>query len=1067
MPQVDARGFVVENNIEAPAPPARGTGPGSGTPPSLPWQQNPAVSASKVKLLRLYFYGTETVDVKTLTLLPQAGELPASTRALTVEDHVNLVHIMQLTDDKIVYEDKLRRELPRPSDTVLSLIENVANRLKTILILAYEELPWAEDLAKPPDHWYLDCLNPICTSVESLVDLIKLFAFARGWIHYAGALMDVLLLRRDHRTLGSPPMKPCLSTDLVPAHQRLSTAQRWSKEEFQDWQQRNQSPIHPPDFYAFSPKPGVDQTTIQAKSVTIAEPQPHSATELGMLADVAAFRTPARPTIPQMTTGTDRRSFPPPPKGAFYVPNLNAASPKEMSRQLPVLPGSPLKGGQPVGSQYATLATGGGYFASQDATRYLPDSIRSNRVPRAITPGRLSATPHRSFAPPLAPRGLPDYEPVPPPKAATPSAHVGNVSSFRAPEDLGQAPQPSRPMGALPIPRTSPMEGSGGVPPPGPPYGGGYGGRGGGYYPGGRGRNGPPPGGGGGLGGYGQGGAPLPGGGGGGPGYNGGHYGGAPPPGPPPGGGGQHPPGPPGGGFNPAAGREEPRFDSKYKVGNIPLWDGNKRTAIDYFSHLRRWAEVGGLIPFQLGKLAPTRFTKAAMDWWDNISDEWHDYYRQNVYTLIYGIRYAYLSESWGRALVDYFHTMTFRQAKHERETPVEFIKRRAVLCKALWDSDERRKVIQILARTPVGWLAILNEHNIPDVHELFVRATELEQQLTAAVTANSDLKRVVWEQLEEMMGRKSRRQFVRRNVSEEPDRADLKLAPQRAPTQPMGDVAEDEEDNFAHVSLGADGTLTGDFSSVVNLIKVFLADKNKRSSVPKSYPFPRDTRASTNQPLSPCRACGGPHWNSTPSSRKSKGNTSGSAYGSSAHGSNDTDSLFEILRFELVPANGSCPSSLARSPDVRRTSMQEIRDEWFDCLSQQPSRSAESSTGNPSVEVEDLISFSPIGEYQQLDEEGDDCESNGSSEERMVEIPDVFNIWYTSSLKALLGLLESGGDGYFETSPRVILAAAMSAKGASISLIVESYLKRMRHPPKIHMGLKIALAQLIDQSPR
>ncbi|EJD44648.1 hypothetical protein AURDEDRAFT_65097, partial [Auricularia subglabra TFB-10046 SS5] len=38
---------------------------------------------------------------------------------------------------------------------------------------------------------------------------------------------------------------------------------------------------------------------------------------------------------------------------------------------------------------------------------------------------------------------------------------------------------------------------------------------------------------------------------------------------------------------------------------------------------------------------------------------------------------------------------------------------------------------------------------------------------------------------------------------------------------------------------------------------------------------------------------------------------------------------------------------------------------------------------------------------------------------------------------------------------------------GASISLIAEDFLKRMRHPPKVHTGLKITLAQLTDQSPR
>ncbi|EJD33251.1 hypothetical protein AURDEDRAFT_177673, partial [Auricularia subglabra TFB-10046 SS5] len=868
--------------------------------------------------------------------------------------------------------------------------------------------------------------------------------------------------------------------------------------------------------------------------------------------------------------------------------------------------------------------------------------------------------------PPLAPRGVLDYTPAPAPEAPTPGPpRHGSYSHGYPPNAPPRESYGARPMNSSTgaAPQHSYGGGRGGAPPVGPPAGG-QGGHGGNHGGGGNGGNG------GGSGGNG---------GGNGGGYGGG--GGGQPPAPP----GRGPPGPPGGGGNPGGvGPDEPRFDTKFKADALPSWDGNKRTAVDYFAQLRRWAELGGQIPAQIGKLAPTRFTKAALDWWDNISEEWREYYGQNVNTLIYGIRYAYLSEAWGRALVDYFHSMTFRQPRHERETPAEFVTRRAVLCKALWDSDERRKVIQILARAPVEWLAVLNEHSIPNVHELFIRATELEQQLTAAVSSSSDIKKLVKEQLEDLLGRKSsHRQYVKRQPVDDPSRPGLKLAPP-ARAYAAWDVGVDDPESLLEplessgghggsdkVGIGSDGALAGDFSSVVNLIEVFLADKSKKFAKPKTYPFARDPHSSSNPPPSACRACGGPHWNRECrhfeefEARMKKGSTAfvaeygvpeeedllyNVAYAAYRHGLNittsaaydscdDVESLLSTQGYdkswtgdlasllseldwnsdrgvstpsrprasmEEVPDEwfatyGKAPKldpsdrailretdslddddlidfeTLANAPPAidllglyalseaglpspvsesyREPRLVEVRDEWDDWFAASPKlpptgaillanddESSDSGSGDTggleeycdkenessdpsdgSVEVlerpadafvADLMTFSPppspVPVPEELDEQLDE---NG-----ITVIPDAFQIWYASSRKATRALLEEGGDGFFETSQRAILASAMSASvtlpppvvreyhvkprrqpppghssvgvsvlsmqgrlgamdeliitlrldsGASISLIAESYLKRMRHPPKMHTGLKISLAQLTDKSPR
>ncbi|EJD40949.1 hypothetical protein AURDEDRAFT_69361, partial [Auricularia subglabra TFB-10046 SS5] len=132
--------------------------------------------------------------------------------------------------------------------------------------------------------------------------------------------------------------------------------------------------------------------------------------------------------------------------------------------------------------------------------------------------------------------------------------------------------------------------------------------------------------------------------------------------------------------------------------------------------------------------------------------------------------------------------------------------------------------------------------------------------------------------------------------------------------------------------------------------------------------------------------------------------------------------------------------------------------------------------------------------------------------------VDDDFDVWYRSTPKAKVDLLEPDGDCYTEVNERqrAALAAALNTEhfvlpprdieitprrrppdghssvgigvlstegrvvsadedvvtlrldsGASISLVAEEYLKGLKAPPKIRSGLRIEIAQLTDQSPR
>ena len=201
---------------------------------------------------------------------------------------------------------------------------------------------------------------------------------------------------------------------------------------------------------------------------------------------------------------------------------------------------------------------------------------------------------------------------------------------------------------------------------------------------------------------------PSGGGGGGGGGFppagnsNSGNGGSGPPSGPsfqggpfPPGGGGggNDPPGPGGVGWPQAPyGNMPASIKTELKVEQLPEWDGNHWTAIDYFWNVQQLAYLGGWLPEALGYWLWFRLKEKSTvkTWFVTLPVTHQSYMRTHYLRFLKGIKDGFLGSRWQLKMNNYYNAQTFRERGHEREMPTEFIVRRIVYTRMLLSVDPR-----------------------------------------------------------------------------------------------------------------------------------------------------------------------------------------------------------------------------------------------------------------------------------------------------------------------------------------------------------------------------------------
>ncbi|EDR04528.1 uncharacterized protein LACBIDRAFT_330431 [Laccaria bicolor S238N-H82] len=146
-----------------------------------------------------------------------------------------------------------------------------------------------------------------------------------------------------------------------------------------------------------------------------------------------------------------------------------------------------------------------------------------------------------------------------------------------------------------------------------------------------------------------------------------------------PGGGGGGGGGPPfsGNQFNPPApySNMPTTMKTELKVEQLPEWDGNHWTAIEYFWQVQQLACLGGWIPEALGYWLWFRLKDSSpvKRWFVTLPVSHQTYMRSHYLKFMKGLKDGYLGHRWQLKMNSYYNSQSFRKRNHKRESPSDF----------------------------------------------------------------------------------------------------------------------------------------------------------------------------------------------------------------------------------------------------------------------------------------------------------------------------------------------------------------------------------------------------------
>lgn len=225
------------------------------------------------------------------------------------------------------------------------------------------------------------------------------------------------------------------------------------------------------------------------------------------------------------------------------------------------------------------------------------------------------------------------------------------------------------------------------------------------------------------------------------------HHGGGgnPPSGDPPGGGRGNNPSPGRGNFGNSRNDNQnqvliPYGDIKATIRNdlkqdqLPVWDGNKNTAIKYFWKVQQLAALEGDIPQALGYWLWKSLKENSKIWWWFSTLPFSDQAKMRTHYLK-GIKDNYLGRTWQISMNTKYESQSFRQEGFERESPPAFVTCRIMYTRMLATSDDGgpTEVYLVMQKAPISWGPILNIKTVQNTSLLYSRATDHEYALIHA----------------------------------------------------------------------------------------------------------------------------------------------------------------------------------------------------------------------------------------------------------------------------------------------------------------------------------------------
>lgn len=178
------------------------------------------------------------------------------------------------------------------------------------------------------------------------------------------------------------------------------------------------------------------------------------------------------------------------------------------------------------------------------------------------------------------------------------------------------------------------------------------------------------------------------------------------------------------------------------KQDQLPVWDGNKDTAIKYFWKIQQLAALEGDIPvtprYWLWK--SLKENSRIWMWFTTLPFSEQSKMRTHYLHYLKGIKDNYLGRTWQISMNRKYEGQSFRQEDFERESPPAFIICHIMHTQMLVTSDDGgpTEVYLVMQNALISWGPILNLETVQSTSLLYLRVTDHELALIHAARYES-----------------------------------------------------------------------------------------------------------------------------------------------------------------------------------------------------------------------------------------------------------------------------------------------------------------------------------------
>ena len=197
------------------------------------------------------------------------------------------------------------------------------------------------------------------------------------------------------------------------------------------------------------------------------------------------------------------------------------------------------------------------------------------------------------------------------------------------------------------------------------------------------------------------------------------------PRGPPvPGGGGPPGGGPPGGPQPPQNFQQRPqdppflhndgfKFEKKIKISDVPKWDGDGDTILEWLDKLNHLAYQNQSIYYDLGQIAPLRLTDAAERWFHVLEPQMQNYAQESWGNLKIAISTYFMNQQWFDRMKTRVLRMRYRQKGQESETPSDYFHCKLRMILEVFDLTVSETIMEIMNGAPQYWKVLIDTSRI------------------------------------------------------------------------------------------------------------------------------------------------------------------------------------------------------------------------------------------------------------------------------------------------------------------------------------------------------------------